>query len=656
MPDQALAKINQLAGFEYPAVEQSLNHFLSLSFSDDTEQLELVSAVESDPAILAVFLSNSQSTSLPNWYEGLNQSKFRQEMRDTALTLSNSFMRQSVSEPLTEFYQEQWQRALLRANLASNIAKLLEMDPGKLRLMGLLTGIGQHFLARTYGDQYLEMLSATTDATQRQDQERQQFGCDSATFGADLLSSWGYSAGITDAILFQYESFEALDDVAIIVKAIAFCTQCVEDLIGHDQKSSLNFLKKGQRLLGLSSSEIESTIEAALKSTEKVVGSIGASQGFSANLADANVVNAVGNGVIPSGAVSQSAKLFFGANAAIMFELKIVTSREMLVHQFDADDNILIVKDSKESLVAKCFRELTPVTAEEEALTSIVDKQLLKRLGSSVGWFVPVEDHGVLVCGFDTVKPIPKGLLDAYTQAITSLTANISSTAMLDAEIVQKQINEVTHEVNNPLAIVQNYLQTLSMKMEEDSPVQSDIATIRNELMRVANIVQKYGQIGKQTDLLMEKVNLNDILMQLGNVVDGGNELISVEFCLDVTMPDMTIDADNVRQVVLNLLKNAVEAIGSQPGKIVIGSCSLINLGGEHYTEITIADNGPGISSKIQKRLFQPNNTSKQGGHKGIGLNITKHIVDEMDGLVSCRTPTGDDGGTSFQILLPVQQ
>ena len=96
MCDQLLTKTNQLAGFEYPAVDQSLNHFLSISFSDSTEQLELVGAVESDPATVVAFLSDSLSTSLPNGYRGLDQRNFQQEMRDTARTLSNSFMRQCV--------------------------------------------------------------------------------------------------------------------------------------------------------------------------------------------------------------------------------------------------------------------------------------------------------------------------------------------------------------------------------------------------------------------------------------------------------------------------------------------------------------------------------------------------------------------------------
>lgn len=96
MCDQLLTKTNQLAGFEYPAVDQSLNHFLSISFCDGTEQLELVGAVESDQATVAFFLSNSLSASLPNGYRGLDQRNFQQEWRDTALTLSNSFMRQCV--------------------------------------------------------------------------------------------------------------------------------------------------------------------------------------------------------------------------------------------------------------------------------------------------------------------------------------------------------------------------------------------------------------------------------------------------------------------------------------------------------------------------------------------------------------------------------
>jgi hypothetical protein len=96
MCDQLLTKTNQLAGFEYPAVDQSLNHFLSISFCDGTEQLELVGAVESDQATVAFFLSNSLSASLPNGYRGLDQRNFQQEWRDTALTLLNSFMRQCV--------------------------------------------------------------------------------------------------------------------------------------------------------------------------------------------------------------------------------------------------------------------------------------------------------------------------------------------------------------------------------------------------------------------------------------------------------------------------------------------------------------------------------------------------------------------------------
>ena len=96
MFDQLLTKTNQLAGFEYPAVDQSLNHFLSISFCDSTEQLELVGAVESDQATVAFFLSNSLSALLTNGYRGLDQCNFQPEMRDTALTLSNSFMRQCV--------------------------------------------------------------------------------------------------------------------------------------------------------------------------------------------------------------------------------------------------------------------------------------------------------------------------------------------------------------------------------------------------------------------------------------------------------------------------------------------------------------------------------------------------------------------------------
>ena len=96
-------------------------------------------------------------------------------------------------------------------------------------------------------------------------------------------------------------------------------------------------------------------------------------------------------------------------------------------------------------------------------------------------------------------------------------------------------------------------------------------------------------------------------------------------------------------------MKNAVEAL-PEGGRISVATKSSVNVSGKNYTEIVIEDNGPGIPEEIQKNLFTPVSTTKGTGHSGLGLSITKNLVTEARGTITCRS---NNTGTQFQILLP---
>ncbi|MFT5209176.1 MAG: signal transduction histidine kinase [Flavobacterium sp.] len=147
------------------------------------------------------------------------------------------------------------------------------------------------------------------------------------------------------------------------------------------------------------------------------------------------------------------------------------------------------------------------------------------------------------------------------------------------------------------------------------------------------------------------------MLEELGGIFRGGHESIVFNIHLDSAMPLILITPDSLKQVIVNLLKNAIEAIGDKPeGQITITSHGSINFGVDQFIEILIADNGPGIALTIKDKLFLSNNSSKGSGHSGLGLSIVKQLLSEMGGLISCRSQVKGKGsaGTAFQILIPL--
>jgi signal transduction histidine kinase len=108
-------------------------------------------------------------------------------------------------------------------------------------------------------------------------------------------------------------------------------------------------------------------------------------------------------------------------------------------------------------------------------------------------------------------------------------------------------------------------------------------------------------------------------------------------------------DAATLKQILVNLIKNAVEAL-SAGGKISIANNGLVNRDGALYVELSIKDTGPGISPEVMANLFSPVRSTKGDGHRGLGLSIVHGLIKRMNGMITCRS---DKKGTTFEILLP---
>ena len=339
----------------------------------------------------------------------------------------------------------------------------------------------------------------------------------------------------------------------------------------------------------------------------------------------------------------------FGINA---FSVALIDEDALELH-FESEKFQIKVGNTT-SLLVQAYIDQSPFSAEENALAAIVDKQLLSRMAASALWVLPLP-NGVVVCGAPgPVQEADAYLLAAFTEACVWLAqANAGPQKdMIEVEKVQSRVRELTHEVNNPLAIVQNYLKTLSLRLGTDNSAQADIKTISDEMLRIGNIIQRYAEIGQETDASADPVDLNGAIEDLAGIVRGAEVAIEVTTELESTVPLMPIGLTEFKQIVLNLLKNAAEAMRDQEdGAIHVTSRAQVILNGARYVEVTVADNGPGIPEHIYENLFLANNSSKGQSHSGIGLSVANRLVIEMGGYISCRT--GQEG-TQFQILLPV--
>lgn len=119
---------------------------------------------------------------------------------------------------------------------------------------------------------------------------------------------------------------------------------------------------------------------------------------------------------------------------------------------------------------------------------------------------------------------------------------------------------------------------------------------------------------------------------------------------LDEQLPPVVSRRNTLKQILINLMKNAIEAMGAA-GELRLRTQDYVYFDDRAFIEIVVSDNGPGIAPHILAQLFQPVQSTKGGEHSGLGLSIVNSLVKQLDGRISCRS--NETHGTRFQLLLP---
>ncbi len=214
------------------------------------------------------------------------------------------------------------------------------------------------------------------------------------------------------------------------------------------------------------------------------------------------------------------------------------------------------------------------------------------------------------------------------------------------------------HELNQPLAAINNYAHGTLLRLERD-PI--DVHEIVRALTQLAKQAERAGEIIRRIRSFVKKnapakipTDLNrSILDALAFLkVDAADAGVTLHLALDKTLPEIAADSVQIQQVVINLVKNAIEVLRTvhdRPPRIEIGTLAIDG----RRVEVTVSDNGPGLPPEIIADLFEPFVTTKTDG-MGIGLSICRSTVQAHGGeLTAAPRP---DNGTVFRFVLPISE
>jgi two-component system NtrC family sensor kinase len=219
----------------------------------------------------------------------------------------------------------------------------------------------------------------------------------------------------------------------------------------------------------------------------------------------------------------------------------------------------------------------------------------------------------------------------------------------------------IAHELNNPLTGVLTFTSLMRKKVKDGTEDAEDLDLVIRETKRCASIIRRLLDFAREKVPVKGFFNVNQVIEDTVRFVERPASLqqIAIHHDLDATLPQVWGDADLIKQVVMNLLLNAQQAIDKE-GQIVVKSHLVPSSSPSEsgnvvaaMVEITVRDNGCGIPQANLQRIFDPFFTSKEVGKgTGLGLSVSYGIVKAHGGKISVESTVGE--GTVFRVLLPL--
>jgi signal transduction histidine kinase len=240
-----------------------------------------------------------------------------------------------------------------------------------------------------------------------------------------------------------------------------------------------------------------------------------------------------------------------------------------------------------------------------------------------------------------------KDLLDGFNLMTNELKKNQSELADLEREAAWKEMaKQVAHEIKNPLTPMKLSVQQLIASFRDKSKNFEEIfekvsTTILNQIESLSTIASEFSRFAKMPSYKIEEVDLRNISADIINLF--ADEAVNIQLIINGDLPKVNADNSQVRRLLINLIRNSIQAGASQINLAIICDIDFCNL--------IIEDNGKGISPEIQDKIFEQNFTTKSSG-MGLGLKLVKRFLDGIGGNI--QLIESNPAGSTFKVSFPI--
>ena len=205
----------------------------------------------------------------------------------------------------------------------------------------------------------------------------------------------------------------------------------------------------------------------------------------------------------------------------------------------------------------------------------------------------------------------------------------------------------VAHEINNPTAIIRGNGEILMRKLSAESSAREEVSEILKNTERISHITQNMLIFAREQPINPEEVQINQLLLDVLSQVSHQAPCDKIEFVRQLApeLPLLAGDKIKLRQVLNNLVLNAIQAMEGE------GTLTVATELKKERIEVRISDSGPGISTELKGRIFNPFFTTKNAG-TGLGLSVSYGIVQAIGGGIDVESLPGQ--GATFIVRMPV--
>jgi two-component system NtrC family sensor kinase len=301
--------------------------------------------------------------------------------------------------------------------------------------------------------------------------------------------------------------------------------------------------------------------------------------------------------------------------------------------------------------LALARRALKPIHTLQEGVQEIGQGNLEYRIDVRSG-----DEIELLAVEFNRMAERMQRAQEQLQRHSKELEQKVNQLRRLQAQLMQSErmaatgelAAQIAHEINNPLGIIKNYVGIAKLLMPEEDPNRENMKIVDQEINRIAGIVRRLLKFAKPGAEDIQPVQINQVLEELLALLRGQlfRRKIEVSAELAENLPEVSVSTDQIRQVFLNLIKNAEDAM-AEGGKLTVRTRYR-----KGRVEIDVADDGCGIPPENVKNIFEPFFTTKGVKGTGLGLTVSYGIIKNYNGEINVDSEPGR--GTTFTIQLPV--